>query len=419
MRIQKEMVVAFIDILGTKNRSIEEAEKIYLMFQSFIQRNEDRQHNFSHKSYSRKSWFFSDCAFLVYYQKEGLPKVSIMEIVRPMLINLSIELLKIWDEGFLVRGGIAAGEGCIHLDEPIFCGAPFNEAASFDRKDMPPCIFLSRDLAEQFEHEYREGEKIIRSNANELESMFLNFPEYILCDEDRYFLNALWYLEDTRISTAVEDRMISPAQFVKKQGLYFQEQIALARIKKNESVAQKWLWMRYYFFNRLCPFDDPVLQMQWGWSDDDSRTTLINTHSHCIDAPPDLSSFIHESSDDETENTNPKSIEKPLNPSCFIQEPIDRDAAADNPPSSIPQYLISEGHPPEESYFDYYVIRMKPSLAIIGYNHNPEEIGCFIPIPLLILSETNLRQEEANEEIRVKIMNECWAALNEWMESSK
>lgn len=296
MRIHKEMIVAFIDILGTKQRSIEDAENIYEMFQAFIKRNEERQNNFP-KSYSRKCWFFSDCAYLVYYQNGKTEEVSNLEVLRPMLINLSIELLKIWDEGFLVRGGIAMGEGCFHTDKPIFCGDAFNQASAFDREGMPPCIYLSPELANDFARLYKEGKKESRS---ELGLMLINtpdFPEYILRDDNRYFLNALWYLENSRISVGVDDRTIHPAEFVKKFGLYCESQIFAAHAFEKESVAKKWEWMQEYLYSRLCPFDHDNYELCNLWyscDNGDARTRLIELYDQYIIQRPDLSSFMKE-----------------------------------------------------------------------------------------------------------------------------
>lgn len=288
MRIHKEMVVAFVDILGTKQRKISEAENIYEMFQSFIKMNEDRQNNFS-KSYSRKCWFFSDCTYLVYYQNGRSEEVSNLEVLRPMLINLSIELLKIWDEGFLVRGGIAVGEGCFHTDKPIFCGEVFNQASRFDCKDMPPCIFIAPELAEEFGRELQNAENYRLSQALPEFADLARFPEFILRDGDRYFLNALHYLEDSLISVGLDDRFIHPAQFVKKMGNHIENQIAESRAKGSDSATAKWEWMRAYLFARLCPFDvemDSELCEAWKSCDDESKIMLLQTFEDRILCPP-------------------------------------------------------------------------------------------------------------------------------------
>lgn len=285
------MIVAFIDILGTRNRSIEDTEKIYVMFQKFITRNEERQKNFP-KSYSRKCWFFSDCAYLVYYQNGKSEEVSNLEVLRPMLINLSIEMIKFWDEGFLVRGGIAMGESCFHTDKDIFCGEAFNVASSFDKKDMPPAIFLSPELANEFGRIYRDGEQIKRNNTPPELQFVLDFPEYILKDGDNYFLNALWYLENSLISVGVDDRSVHPAQFVKKIGIHCEEEMLLANARGDTSVEKKWNWMRNYLYQRLCPFDKyesvGLYDLWYQCATDDDRTMLIEIYDKVIPSPPNF-----------------------------------------------------------------------------------------------------------------------------------
>lgn len=302
MRIHKEIVVAFIDLLGTKARNIADAEKIYVLFQNFLQRNEERQKNF-HRSYSRKCWFFSDCAYMVYFQNESSEEVSNFEVLRPMLENLSIELLKFWDEGFLVRGGIAIGEGCFHTDKQIFCGDAFNKASSFDTTGLPPCIFLSPELAKGFGQALHEAEEIRRLTIDPMFIDRTSFPEYILRDDDRYFLNALYYLEDIDISAGVDDRMIHPAQYLQKMSSYFEEQIWSARAYDRKSVAEKWEWMRNYFYARLCPFDfdiNPELCYLWQESDNESKSELLKMfESHIKKGAPDLSGKNENSDENE------------------------------------------------------------------------------------------------------------------------
>lgn len=143
------MAVAFIDVLGTRART-EFAEKlrVHKLFHPAIQAEEKRQHSRGHFS-GRKTWSFSDCAYIAYYQRSTQPDIDGIKVLAGLLDNLPLTILRFWNEGFLVRGGVALGEG--YLDDLGCFGPAFEEASSYDAGSNPPFIFIDETIASQLQ----------------------------------------------------------------------------------------------------------------------------------------------------------------------------------------------------------------------------------------------------------------------------
>lgn len=270
MKCYDQYVVAYIDVLGTKAREVTQKEKVLDLFHDLIQRNEDRQKNFQ-KAYSRKVWGFSDCAFIAYYENGPLPHTKGLEVVRPMLINLPIEILRFWDEGFLVRGGIALGTGFFDdKNDKKFGGEAFEKAASLgETKKAPPCIFVDKKTAETFltalkaAAEHRQQNNDIPDFLRQECPSLWKFPEFILKEDDYYYLNVLHLIEDMAGGVGMEDRYIQKGPFRKKMNDFAENEIAKAQKNDRADVIDKWTWMKKYINERLTlyPDDDPMIDL--------------------------------------------------------------------------------------------------------------------------------------------------------------
>lgn len=125
----QDMVVIFLDILGSKNRmDFREKYDVHQLFHSEVKLNEDRQGTLPDVVYTRRIYSFSDCAYFFYYYKDGIEEERKNDdnLIYIAAFNTSLSLLKFLSNGYLVRGGISFGEA--YIDDLGFFG-PAVEAA--------------------------------------------------------------------------------------------------------------------------------------------------------------------------------------------------------------------------------------------------------------------------------------------------
>lgn len=144
-----KMAVAFIDILGTTARnSFKEKYAVHEIFHKVFKEEEKRQYN--HQGYStRKVWRFSDCVYIAYFHESEDKCCDEIKLLAGLLENLPISILQLYNKGYLVRGGVAVGDG--YFDDNGFFGPVFEKASSFDAKNHPPFIFINNDLAQKLQ----------------------------------------------------------------------------------------------------------------------------------------------------------------------------------------------------------------------------------------------------------------------------
>ncbi len=152
----KTMAVAYIDVLGTKAlETFEEQNDISKIFHTAI--DEEERRGTPNKKCSRWSFSFSDCAFIIYTQnKQTDSRLTYYdkddEYYYPLialLTNLPLTILQYYNRGFLVRGGIAIGDGFVSNDHRRFFGKVFADSSQFDKTGYPPFICIDKELAEK------------------------------------------------------------------------------------------------------------------------------------------------------------------------------------------------------------------------------------------------------------------------------
>ena len=152
----KTMAVAYIDVLGTKAlKTFDEQNNISKIFHSAID-EEERRGN-PNKRCSRWSFSFSDCAFIIYTQNKQIDQRLTYydegdEYYYPLIAllnNLPLTILQYYNKGFLVRGGIAIGDGFVSNDHRRFFGKVFADSSQFDKTGYPPFICIDKELAEK------------------------------------------------------------------------------------------------------------------------------------------------------------------------------------------------------------------------------------------------------------------------------
>ena len=186
----QNMVVIFIDLLGTKNnKRYEDKYLIHRLFHEEAKINEKR--NLDHVIYDRKVFSFSDCAFVIYYYKDGIEesKKNDMKLIQVAMYNTSISLLRILNAGYLIRGGVTFGQ--TYFDELGFFGPAIERAYKLesDYADIP-IIAVDPDIGET----YCKWER--KNTDNKLiEYLMTSRPMLVETDKNKYFVNIFYQLE--------------------------------------------------------------------------------------------------------------------------------------------------------------------------------------------------------------------------------
>lgn len=248
----QDMVVIFVDILGTRNNTeFVDKLKIHRIFHEEARRNENRKHN--HVIYDRKVFSFSDCAYYLYYYKEGIEEYrkDKMKLLQVAMTNTSISMLSIFEAGYLVRGGIAYGSA--YLDELGFFGPAIEKAYEIESKIADiPIIMLEPNLGREFS----EWEKV-NTDFEQIKHFYFDKPWVVENYGNKFFMNPFFQIEAGAPTIQIGDSLIEIESL--KQSLldkletdkikYKQKQVKEEAIAKS-SVYDKLDWFEKYVKNR-------------------------------------------------------------------------------------------------------------------------------------------------------------------------
>lgn len=122
-------LVIFVDILGSQNRTdFHETYKINKIFHEELEKNQG--YDLEHTAYFRKIYTFSDCAYIFYGFKEGIPDERKIEdeLFKVALCNCEPIFLRFIKERILFRGGISYGDAYVDPCKSMFFGCAVNNA---------------------------------------------------------------------------------------------------------------------------------------------------------------------------------------------------------------------------------------------------------------------------------------------------
>ncbi|MFK5710516.1 hypothetical protein [Lysinibacillus boronitolerans] len=249
MKEYKDMVVIFVDLLGTQNNSrFEDKLFIHQVFHSEARENESR--NLNHVIYDRKVYSFSDCAYFFYFYKDGVEdsRKDYMKLIQIAMYNTTLSLLRILNAGYLVRGGVTFGKA--YFDELGFFGPAVEDAYRLESKYAKvPIVALDSKLGEEF-----SVWELSQTSMDIVDLLMTSRPMLVEKDmvEEKYFLNIFYQLEAFNPSIFLETEEVD-IRIIKQRLL---EIIARDKVKykeKNE-VYSKLVWMEKYLttkHNRL------------------------------------------------------------------------------------------------------------------------------------------------------------------------
>lgn len=255
----RKMVVIFLDILGTRNNQrFEDKFTIHRVFHTEAKINESRKHE--HVIYDRKVYSFSDCAYFIYYYKDGIEekRKDDMQLLRVAMTNTSISLLTIYNEGYLVRGGITLGEG--YFDELGLFGPAIERAYELEDKEADvPIVLLDKELGKRY-LDWERGQK----NIND--SLFSRPVCTVEEDGDKVFMNSFFQLEfgAPKLLTenveldidVIKEKLRHVIENDKKKYEKPSEEQDKKSKKKKSTILEKLVWFEKYYLsksNRLLP----------------------------------------------------------------------------------------------------------------------------------------------------------------------
>lgn len=147
----KKGLVIFIDILGSQNQN--DFSKLYEINNTFhTMLNANEKNDKAYVVYQRTIHTFSDCAYIIYDFKEGVPpqKQILGQLFEVALCNCEHLLLHFLSKNFVFRGGVAYGDLYYEKDRTILFGPAVNEAYLLESKvAIYPRIALSNFVAEK------------------------------------------------------------------------------------------------------------------------------------------------------------------------------------------------------------------------------------------------------------------------------
>lgn len=254
----QDMVVIFVDLLGTKNnKKYENKFLIHRLFHGEARTNEER--NLKHVVYDRKVFSFSDCAYFFYYYKKGIEesRKDDMKLIQIAMFNTSISLLRVLNAGYLVRGGITFGEA--YFDELGFFGPAVEAAYGLESNYADvPMIALDPKLGNL----YYKWEKS-NTNMEWVNWLMTSRPMLVEKDNDKYFLNIFYQLEAASSTLSLEHGHVDIEEI--KQNLLdiilrdkekYKDSKPPLNEKKKATIYEKLDWFEKYLdtkHNRLKP----------------------------------------------------------------------------------------------------------------------------------------------------------------------
>jgi hypothetical protein len=235
----EKMAVIFLDILGTKEMSsFTQKYSIHQLFHGEVKLNEARQAQLSHVVYERKLYSFSDCAYIIYYFKNGVEdsRKDWINLLYSCLYNTSISILKLLNSGFLVRGGASYGD-CFFDDLGFFGPAIENVYLLESKHAVYPRIILGDEIGKQVFDWERQ-----RPIDSVVFSLWTDLPRLILRDNDGYYyLNVFYELEKSGTLIFGEHNFTLENIKATVQTKISQDEIKFADCEK---IQKKLIWMK-------------------------------------------------------------------------------------------------------------------------------------------------------------------------------
>ncbi len=251
----KKTVVAFLDILGTKdNQDFESKYKVHRAFHESMRdcHSRDREE----AAYYRKVYSFSDCAYIFHGFREGCDESAKAEelLIQAALFNTTLTTIRLLNDGYLVRGGISYGDA--YCDDLSFFGPAIEEAFILEsKKAVTPRILLADSVGERAKLFSDRGHQEALSDANPAFGILPKrsyIPELIQQQNNAYHLNPFYILE-MECCLQMGEHEFTHEELTKSVAATIEAQIL--QYPWENPVRPKLEWMREYVANSRCSLD--------------------------------------------------------------------------------------------------------------------------------------------------------------------
>lgn len=249
----KKGLVIFIDILGSQNQK--DFDKLYNInntFHTLLKDNE--KNNKDYVIYQRTIYTFSDCAYIIYDFKEGVPlyKQDLGKLFEVALCNCESIMLHFLSKNIAFRGGVAYGELYYEKDRNILFGPAINEAYQLESKvAIYPRIVLNNYVAEKIIDNWNRVVYDMDYPTTEKDIMMWNiignvkFLEGCIVKKDFDGIYMMHYLNSIEKNVDVSSfTRMSNDMFINSCKSFCQSQIEINNERCH--IVQKYTWLLEY-----------------------------------------------------------------------------------------------------------------------------------------------------------------------------
>lgn len=258
-------LVIFVDLLGTRNRvsklSFSEQLSIHQRLHGEFMINQDNDSTHPEAVYYRRICTFSDCAYIIYGFKPGVPeeKKDLGKLFTVALCNCEPIFINLLYEHIIFRGGVFYGDAYVGQDKNMLFGEAINNAYVMESKvAIHPRIVVDDFVAEKFidnvksvscQHASRDQDSVDLISAG----LIPKYPEtgdgLIEKDIDgKYIFNYFHFLQLGKTFVDYTERKISKEEYLKGLIHFCNEQISYS---DNMRVIDKYRYLKCFCIKNL------------------------------------------------------------------------------------------------------------------------------------------------------------------------
>ena len=252
-------LVIFVDLLGTRNRdselSFSEQLRIHQRLHGELMINQDNDSTHPEAVYCRRICTFSDCAYIIYGFKPGVPeeRKDLGKLFTVALCNCEPIFINLLYEHIIFRGGVFYGDAYIGQDKNMLFGKAINNAYDIESKvAIHPRIVVDDFVAEKFISNVKMvSNQLAARDQDAVEligaGLIPKYPEtgdgLIEKDiDEKYIFNYFHFLQ---LKTMVDctEKIISKDEYLKDLIDFCNEQIS---VNNNLRVIDKYQYLKNF-----------------------------------------------------------------------------------------------------------------------------------------------------------------------------